>query len=182
MVVKSRILTPAQLDLAYLALFLGQRLNELVLEHLVERGFHRARESHGYLIQHVIDSERTITELAKRMEVSQQAASKSVAELLRLGTLEIVSGKDRRAKRIRLSKRGWESVQCARQERVRLDQRLKEAIGEKAHKRTRDRLLSCLEELGGLERILDRRVRDANVLTPDVARKPGLSRKGAARA
>jgi DNA-binding MarR family transcriptional regulator len=172
MVVRSRILTSAQLDLAYLALILGQRVNEFVLEHLVRCGFNRARESHGYLIQHLIDSERTITELAKRMEVSQQAASKSVAELVRLGTLEIVPMKDRRAKRIRLSKRGWEAVKSARQERTRLDLRLMEAIGEEAHKKTRASLLSCLEELDGLERILDRRVRDANGPTPNVGRKP----------
>jgi DNA-binding MarR family transcriptional regulator len=181
MVVKSRILTPAQLDLAYLAVFLGQRVNELVLEHLVRCGFNRARESHGYLIQHLIDSERTITELAKRMEVSQQAASKSVAELVRLGTLEIVPMKDRRTNRIRLSKRGWESVQSARKERTRLDLRLMEAIGEKAHKKTRASLLSCLKELGGLERILDRRVRDANGPTRDVGRKPGSSWKEGTR-
>jgi len=176
-VVKSRILTPAQLDLAYLALFFGQRVNELVLEHLLRSGFDRARESHGYLIQHLIDAERTITELAKRMEVSQQAASKSVAELVRLGTLEIVPMKDRRAKRIRLSKRGWEAVQSARQERTRLDRRLMEAIGEKAHKKARASLLSCLEELGGLERILDRRVQDANGAIPDGGRKPRSRRK-----
>jgi hypothetical protein len=47
-----------------------------------------------------------------------------------------------------------------------------EAIGEEAHKKTRASLLSCLEELDGLERILDRRVRDANGPTPNVGRKP----------
>jgi DNA-binding MarR family transcriptional regulator len=160
MVVKSSPVDPAQLDLGHLALFVGQRVNELIMESIVRRGFDRVRESHGYLIQHVIDSERSISELASRMEVTQQAASKTVAELVRLGLLEAVPAKDRRAKRIRLSRRGWECVRFARRSRARIDQRLLQGMGTKAYKRTKASLLTCLKELGGFERIRHRRVRE----------------------
>jgi len=66
----------ARLDIAYLGFFLGLRVNELVLEKGAAAGFRVMRESHGYVVQHLIESERSITELARRMNVSQQAASK----------------------------------------------------------------------------------------------------------
>jgi hypothetical protein len=53
---------------------LGLRINELVAARLAAEGFGNVKESHGYVIQHLIDEDRSITELANRMEVSQQAA------------------------------------------------------------------------------------------------------------
>jgi DNA-binding MarR family transcriptional regulator len=159
MVVKFNIVTTDQLDLAHLALFVGQRVNELVVSRLAKMGFDRVRESHGYLIQHLIGGERSITELAKRMEVTQQAASKAVNELVNLGVLESVTAKDRRAKRIRLSRRGWECVRLTRHVRAGFDKRLMAAVGKTTYGRTKAALNDCLEELGGLERILHRRVR-----------------------
>src|ERR1051326_6875008 len=88
----------ADLDLGYTALFLGQRINEIVMERMRAAGFKNIRESHGYVVQHLVQTERSITELAHRMNVSQQAASKVVAELRGSGILEISRGKDRRAK------------------------------------------------------------------------------------
>jgi DNA-binding MarR family transcriptional regulator len=104
MVVKTREFVQ-QSDLGYLAFFLGLRVNELVMQRTAKAGFKEVRESHGFVIQHLIESERTITELARRMEVTQQAASKIVAELIRLRVVEAVSAKDRRAKRISLTRR-----------------------------------------------------------------------------
>jgi len=108
MVVKTRRVAAAEPDLAYLGLFVGLRVNELMLERMEASGFKGVRESHGYLIQHLIGAERTVTELARRMGVTQQAASKTVAELMRLGILEEAPAKDRRMKWMRLSRRGWE--------------------------------------------------------------------------
>lgn len=158
MVVKSSI-TPSKLDLGHLALFTGQRINELVIAQMVKAGFKNVRESHGYLIQHLIESERSITELARRMEVTQQAVSKSVAELVRFGILEVATAKDRRAKRIRLSLRGWQSVRQARKTRSQIDMRLAKALGNNEYRRAKTALLTCLDALGGVERIRSRRVR-----------------------
>jgi DNA-binding MarR family transcriptional regulator len=164
MVVKSRPageapVDPAVLDLGYVALFVGLRINELVVAHMAAEGFGDVRESHGYLIQHLIEQERSITELADRMEVTQQAASKAVAELLRLGVLEATDAADRRTKRIRLSARGWRSVKLARQKRRQIEKRLVKAVGASKYEEGKKILLRCLGELGGIERIRSRQIR-----------------------
>jgi DNA-binding MarR family transcriptional regulator len=163
MVVQSREKTDPpvlpQLDLGYMALFVGFRVNELVMERMAAAGFTRVRESHGFVIQHLVEKERTITELAERMEVTQQAASKAVAELIALGALEAAPGEDRRAKRIRLSKKGWQLVRLGRQERRRIDHRLRAAAGDRDYEAARTILQKCLTSLGGIERIKSRRVR-----------------------
>jgi DNA-binding MarR family transcriptional regulator len=87
-------------------------------------GLEQVRESHGYLIQHLIDNDRTITELARRMEVTQQAASKAVAELTALGVLEVLPGLDRREKTVRLSDRGWTLIRMGRRIRRGIERRL----------------------------------------------------------
>lgn len=154
----SRALLP-QLDLGYLALFLGLRMNELVMERMAAAGFTRVRESHGFVIQHLVEEERTITELAARMGVTQQAASKAVAELIELGALEAIPGEDRRAKRIRLSKTGWQIVRLGRQERRRIDHRVRTVAGENGYEAARKILRACLTALGATESIESRRIR-----------------------
>jgi DNA-binding MarR family transcriptional regulator len=149
---------PGELDLGYLGLFLGLRFNELVVERLQSAGFPNAKQSHGYVVQHVIGQNRTITELAQRMEVTQQAASKVVAQMIRLGILEAAAAKDRRAKLIRLSERGWQSVKMARRARRKIESRLVKAIGVEDYNSVRRVLLKGLSVLGGFQRIRTRRI------------------------
>jgi DNA-binding MarR family transcriptional regulator len=157
--VKSSRVDFSALDLGHLGFFLGLRVNELVMKKMTAAGFKSVRESHGYVIQHLIESERSITELARRMEVTQQAASKTVAELVRLGVLEAVPARDRRAKRIRLSRRGWRAVEFSRRARRQVERRLLAAAGKKDYAKAKGILTACLEGLGGIERIRTRRVR-----------------------
>ena len=150
---------PAELDLGYLGLFLGLRINEVVAERLASAGFGNVKQSHGYVIQHLIEEDRTITELARRMEVTQQAASKVVGEMVELGILESVAAEDRRAKRIRLSKRGRQSVRLVRKARRQIEARLMAKAGA-AYGDAKRTLMKCLTVLGGLERIESRRIRE----------------------
>jgi len=160
MVVKSsESIVPRRLELPYLGFFLGLRVNELVMQHIWKVGFRGVRESHGYVIQHLIESDRTITELARRMNVTQQAASKMIAELSRLRLIEALPDRDRRAKRIRLTRRGWKCVQLGRRCRARLEKRLIRSAGEKNYEDAKATILSCLELLSGIDRIRARRVR-----------------------
>lgn len=159
MVVKQAPANLSALDIGYLGGFVGLRMNELVMEAAKRAGFTKVRESHGYVLQHFIDSDRGITELARRMEVTQQAASKAVAEILAIGLLEEAPSKDRRMKRIRLSENGWEFVKLTRRTRKRLQRKLLAKVGERSYESTRATLIQCLEELGQVERILSRRVR-----------------------
>ena len=150
---------PAQLDIASLGFFLGLRVNELVLEKGTAAGFRGMRESHGYIVQHLIESERSITELARRMNVSQQAASKSIAELAKHGVVESRPAADRRTRRTRLSKRGWEAVRFSRQSRQAIEARLERTVGAKSYRDARATLIACLDALGGLSRVRTRRIR-----------------------
>jgi DNA-binding MarR family transcriptional regulator len=159
MVVESRALKLSDLDLGYLGFFLGLRINELVMERGAAAGFRGLRESHGYLIQHLINAEPSITELANRMEVTQQAASKAVAELVGLGVVEVVNAEDGRMKRVRLSKHGNDIVRFNRRARQQVEKRLIAALGENDYNRAKSLLEKCLESLGGTDRIKSRRVR-----------------------
>ena len=150
---------PSELDLGYLGFFLGLRMNELIAESLVSAGFGKVRQSHGYVIQHLIEQDRTITELADRMEVTQQAASKIVGEMVELGILESVVAEDRRARLIRISERGWQSVRLAREARRKVEARLIAKTGA-AYNAAKATLLECLTELGGLQRVQSRRIRE----------------------
>lgn len=150
----------ARLDLAQLSLFVGQRADALVLERLHARGYAGLRISHGYLIQHVVESERSITELAERMGVSQQAASKAVRELVELGYLELVAGTDARQRMVRLSARGREALACARKLRGELERKLLRGQPESAVRAARAVLGTMLEQLGGVELVRTRKVRE----------------------
>ncbi len=110
----------AALDLGSLGLFFGQRMNERVLELLHRGGFTGVRESHLRLFDHLADGPQTIGELAKRMGVTQQAASKAVREAVSLGFLESAPGADARVRQVRLSTRGTRAVRAARPARAKL--------------------------------------------------------------
>ena len=148
-----------ELDLGYLALFVGMRVNEQVLEGLHAAGFEGVRHSHGYVIQHLLGGPRSIGELAGLLEVTQQAASKTVAELSELGLLEPVSSEDARVRRVRLSARGQAVVDTGRTLRAGLQQRFERSFGKQAVQDARTLLARVLTSLGGAEAVQSRKVR-----------------------
>lgn len=155
----------AILGIGYSGLFLGQRMNELIIAQCRRCGFPQMRESHGYVIQHLVGKDgpvaRTGSELARRMGVSQQAASKAVAELVRLGVVRIVpppDGADRRAKLLQLTDIGWQGVTEARRARERLERQLEKKLGTARYAATRAALRECLGLMGGVERIQNRQI------------------------
>jgi DNA-binding MarR family transcriptional regulator len=148
-----------ELDLGYLAQFVGMRFNELVLERAEAEGYGDLRHAHGYVFQHLIEGPRRITELAERMGVTQQAVSKSVAELVELGYLTSDVGGDRRARQIALSKRGHAAVAQVRKTRARIEARVLAKHGAEVA-RAKALLAAVLDELGGTEAVRSRRVRE----------------------
>src|SRR5690348_10365393 len=141
---------PLQLDTGTLALFVGQAAAALVQEQLAAQGFGDLRFSHGYVFQHLIDGEPTVGELATRLAMTQQGASKAVAELERLGYCErATDAADARIRRVRLTDRGHEAVDAARHARTTLDQRLACGFGQQHLAELRDLLARLLDELGG---------------------------------
>ena len=147
------------LDLGYLALFVGQRMNEQVLEDLHAAGFTGLRHAHGYVFQHLLGGPRSISELAGLLEVTQQAASKSVAELEGLGYVEKTESEDARVRRVALSARGRASVEKARALREALQRRFERQHGARAVEEARRLLADVLTSLGGAEAVRTRKVR-----------------------
>ena len=149
---------PQALGLSHLAHFLGVFVNREVLGEMRRAGYAELRESHGYLVQHLLRRPHSVGELAKLLGVTQQAVSKTVAELTRSGYLETTPGEDARVRLVRLTDRGHASVTAARRFRQRIEARFAKRLGERKLRQTHAALLELLNELGGLEQIAGRRV------------------------
>lgn len=150
---------PRALDLGHLALFVGLAFAEQAQAELAAAGFTGLRFSHGFVVQHLIGAERTIGELAARLQVTQQAASKTVAELEGLGYVERVADEaDARVRRVRLTRQGQAAVTRSRRSRAALQRRLVARHGESALAACQAVLAGVLETLGGAEAVRGRRV------------------------
>jgi len=148
------------LDLGLAALFAGFALADEVRRELAAGGFDDVRFAHGFVLQHVVPGALGISELAGRMGVSQQAASKAVAELETLGYLERVADPgDRRRRAVGLSARGRAVVEAGRTARAAQQERLEAALGPRRVAAARRLLFDVLELAGGADAVRARRVR-----------------------
>ena len=96
-----------RLDVTLLALFARWAAANQISDRLNDRGFDGVRFSDGLIFQHLVGADRTNGELVIRMEVTEQAASKAVADLHKRGWVELEVGPyDRRARRVGLSASG----------------------------------------------------------------------------
>jgi len=151
---------PHQLDVGLLALFTGLAANERATEALAAAGFESLRFSHGFLFQHLIDGPRSVSELARLQEVSVQAVSKTVNELIDDGYLVATPDEtDRRSRLISLSDRGWAAVKRARTARARQDRLLERSLGTERVDQLRQDLADVLAALGGIDAVQVRNVR-----------------------
>ncbi|MFH8573898.1 MarR family winged helix-turn-helix transcriptional regulator [Streptomyces sp. NPDC017993] len=147
----SHAVAPNDLDTGSLALFVGFASSQLVQEQLAEQGFGDLRFSHGYVFQHLVDDARpTVGELAAKLDMTQQGASKAVVELERLGYVERVADpQDARARRVALTAHGRAAVAAARRARSAVDERLAARFGADRLAEHRALLAQLLDELGG---------------------------------
>jgi DNA-binding MarR family transcriptional regulator len=149
----------AELDLVIAALLCGLALNEDVMARLAARGHPALRFSHGFVFQHLVDGPLPIGALARRMRVTQQAASKAVRELEGLGYVERTPDPgDGRVRRVGLSARGEAAVLATRAARAELAAELAQRLGADRAERLRTDLLATLEAGGGLAAVRARRV------------------------
>ncbi|MER6439065.1 MULTISPECIES: MarR family winged helix-turn-helix transcriptional regulator [unclassified Streptomyces] len=151
---------PLGLDTGSLALFTGFAAASAVQDALADEGFGDLRFSHGYVFQHLVDAEPTVGDLAAKLDMTQQGASKAVAELERLGYTERVPAPgDARVRLVRLTPRGRDAVAAARRARARLEERLALRCGPESLAESRRVLAELLEELGGAAAVRRRDVR-----------------------
>lgn len=135
-------------------------VNERVVRYMVEAGFDDVRPVHGYVFQHLLPGPKTIGELADLLGVTQQGASKSVAELERLGYVarEVVEG-DRRVRQVHLTARGQAAIDAGRAARATVRADLEELLGARGEAALLRALRRVAEHTGGLETLTTRRLR-----------------------
>jgi DNA-binding MarR family transcriptional regulator len=150
---------PADLDLSLAALFAGYALNDEVQRRLHAAGFEGLRFSHGFLIQHVVEGPKPVGEIAELMDVTQQAVSKTVTELERLGYLERTSApEDARVRLVGLTQRGRDALEVARAARQETIADLRARLGAARVDDATSLLRDVIGALGALPDIRRRRV------------------------
>jgi DNA-binding MarR family transcriptional regulator len=150
----------ADLDLSDISAFAGWAMADELLRRLAADGFGDLRVHDGVVFQHVLAGPLSITELAGRMGVTQQAASKAVADLERRALLERrPSGTDGRTRLLHLSDRGERAVRAGRRHRAALDAELAAALGEQRVREARALLADVLVHLDAVDAVRTRRIR-----------------------
>lgn len=160
MIVEKQVeVDPADLDLGNLALFTGLALTSADLACVHAEGFTGLRFAHGFVFQHLVRESPTVSRLAELLGVSQQAASKRVEELERLGYVERVRDEDdARVRRVQLTEHGRAAIAVGRRIRVEREAELAARYGKRALAAARALLVSILEDTGGAEAVRGRRV------------------------
>lgn len=153
------LLDAADLDLPVLVSLVGTALDERALRELRAAGHPRVRRSHGFLVQLLVDETPTVSEVGERLGVSQQAASKSVAELESLGYVERrPDAADNRVRRVALTDAGRVLLERGRAQRHRVDAAVAADMSPEDLAAARRVLVALLEQAGGLDSVLARRV------------------------
>jgi DNA-binding MarR family transcriptional regulator len=151
---------PADLDLVMLAQLAGHMLALRTQGRIVAAGGHEALKArYGFVFQHLIAGPLPISALAQRLGVTQQAASKTVAEMVGAGYLTRTRDPDdARVRRIALSDLGRRAVADGRAARAELAGALEARLGPRTSATLRRALLEVLDEAGGIDAVTERRV------------------------
>lgn len=151
---------PGEADLSLAALFAGWALADELQRRLAADGFGDARFADGFVFQHLVAGPRTIGSLAERLEITQQAVSKSVADLERRGYVERrPDPDDARARRVGLTPRGTAVIEAGRRHRAAISEALAERLGARRVESARRLLLDAVTALGAEPAVRGRRVR-----------------------
>lgn len=148
------------MELSLLSLFAGWAMTAELQRRLAAGGLGDLRFNDGVVIQHVVAGPLSITALAERMGVTQQAASKAVADLERRGLLaRRPSPDDARAKLLHLTDHGTAAVEGTRVRRAALEAELAEEFGAERIADARDLLAAILARFDAADAVRNRRVR-----------------------
>jgi DNA-binding MarR family transcriptional regulator len=151
---------PRDADLPLAALFAGWAMADEVQRRIAADGLDDLRMADGVVFQHLVPGALAIGKLAARLGVSQQAASKSVADLERRGyVLRDADPADGRARHAVLTERGEAAIAAGRRHRAAIQAELAARLGAERVEGARRALVDVLEALGGTAAVRGRRVR-----------------------
>ena len=147
-------------DITLSSLFAGWAMADELQRRLAADGFDDLRFADGFLFQHLVEGPVTIGVLAERLEVTQQAASKSVADLERRGYVARTADPgDARARLVALTARGQAAIEGARTHRAALVAELGERLGPRRVEAASRLLGDIVADLGADAAVRGRRVR-----------------------
>ncbi len=151
---------PPEQDLTLLFAALNAAASAEVTRRIAAAGHPHLRPAHGYVFQHLIVGPACVSELAGKLGMTVQGASKLVNDLERLGYVSRrVDPADLRNRIVELTARGWDGIEAGRAARAALTAELRAVLGEPAA----DDLIAALRQLaeatGGLQTLLARRLR-----------------------
>src|SRR3712207_2346212 len=105
----------SDVDLPLAALFAGWAMADEVQRRIAADGMGDLRFADGFVFQHLVPGPLPIGALAERMGVTQQGASKAVADLERRGYVERAADeRDARVRTVRLTERGHAAIEAGR--------------------------------------------------------------------
>lgn len=147
-------------DLVLLVQACGARLNDDVLARVRSEAGDDVRIRDGYVFQHIVDGPCSVSELARRLGVTQQATSKQVADLVGRGlVVRRRDPADARAWQVSLSERGRDVVHAGRRARRAVTDDLVAALGSDVVTRLVDDLTRLSDHSGAMETLLGRELR-----------------------
>ena len=150
---------PPDLDPALLIEVCAQLLAIRTLDGLIAAGCIGLRYSDGFVFQHLVPGPLSVTELAKRLKMTQQGASKTVVDLERRGFVERVQvAHDERVRLVTLTDLGWQAVHGGRHAREALKKELRSMLGGEAAEQFSESLRRLTQELGGFDVLRERRL------------------------
>jgi DNA-binding MarR family transcriptional regulator len=148
------------LDVSLASLFAGWALAEELQRRLAADGFDDLRFADGFVFQHLGGGPLTIGGLAERLEVTQQAASKSVTDLERRAYVARKPDPgDARTRLVALTDRGQAAIEGARRHRGAIAAELGDRLGTRRVESARRLLNDVVAELGADVAVRGRSVR-----------------------
>jgi DNA-binding MarR family transcriptional regulator len=151
---------PGDADLSLASLFAGWALADELQRRLAADGLGDLRFADGFVFQHLVGGPQTIGALAERLDVTQQAVSKAVADLERRGYVaRSPDPDDARARRVALTERGEAAIAGGRRHRAAIEAGLAERLGARRVEGARRLLVDVIRDLGADVAVRRRRVR-----------------------
>ncbi len=147
-------------DLTLLITALHAAFDAKTLTRLAEAGFGDLRQVHGYIFQHIVPGPIRVSDLAHKLGMTPQGASKFVIELEGLGYVRRrVDPDDQRNRMVELTERGWAGINAARRIRSEINADVHALLGDDETTQLIDALRRLAEQTGGLQELLGRRLR-----------------------